>query len=132
MFRWQHKPGDGAHGRMENDLKPPTDARDDASAATAAPLEQLKESLYSDLEYVSLQVDGATYGGWYRVLPDQRIELLALANMNCAMRHESSVLEQARGMLMDFIRAAPPERQRHRSTATDDRIDDAAASSSCE
>jgi DNA-directed RNA polymerase specialized sigma24 family protein len=49
-------------------------------------------------------MDGSTYGGWYRVLPDGRMELLALANMHCERRNESSPVEQARGMLTDFIR----------------------------
>lgn len=52
-----------------------------------------------------MQIDGATYGGWYRLLADGQMELLALANMHSERRSESSPLEQARGMLTDFIRA---------------------------
>jgi DNA-directed RNA polymerase specialized sigma24 family protein len=49
-------------------------------------------------------LDGGTYGGWYRLLPDGQMELLALANMHCERRTESTPVEQARGMLTDFIR----------------------------
>ena len=77
-----------------------------APSAAAAPLDQLKKSVQSDLQYVSLQADGRTYGGWYRVLPDGQMELLALANMHSERRAESSPIEQARGMLADFIRTA--------------------------
>jgi DNA-directed RNA polymerase specialized sigma24 family protein len=77
-----------------------------AAVAGAAPLESVKASVHSDLQYVSIQVDGSTYGGWYRVLPDGQMELLALANMHCERRPENSPVEQARGMLSDFIRRA--------------------------
>jgi RNA polymerase sigma-70 factor, ECF subfamily len=79
-----------------------------ASSAQPAPLEQVKQTVHSDLEYVSLQVDGATYGGWYRVLADGRMELLALANVHCERRPENTPVEQARGMLSDFVRVARP------------------------
>lgn len=72
----------------------------------AAPLDEVQESVCSDLQYVSLQVDGRAYGGWYRMLTDGRMELLALANMHCERRPESTPVEQARGMLADFIRTA--------------------------
>jgi DNA-directed RNA polymerase specialized sigma24 family protein len=71
-----------------------------AGEAPAGP----KASVHSDLQYVSIQVDGSTYGGWYRVLPDGQMELLALANMHCERRTENTPVEQARGMLTDFIR----------------------------
>jgi RNA polymerase sigma-70 factor, ECF subfamily len=76
------------------------------ASAAAAPLDQVKKSVQSDLQYVSLQADGRTYGGWYRVLPDGKMELLALANMHSERRAESSPIDQARGMLADFIRTA--------------------------
>jgi DNA-directed RNA polymerase specialized sigma24 family protein len=63
-----------------------------------------KASVHSDLQYVSIQLDGSTYGGWYRLLPDGQMELLALANMHCERRTENTPVEQARGMLTDFIR----------------------------
>jgi RNA polymerase sigma-70 factor, ECF subfamily len=75
-------------------------------AGAAAPLDQVRRSIYSDLQYVSLQVDGKDYGGWYRLLSDGRMELLALANMHCERRSERTPIEQARGMLAEFIRAA--------------------------
>ena len=74
-----------------------------AVTAGTAPSEP-KASVHSDLQYVSIQVDGSTYGGWYRVLPDGQMELLALANMHFERRTESTPVEQARGMLTDFIR----------------------------
>jgi anti-sigma factor ChrR (cupin superfamily) len=63
-----------------------------------------KASVHSDLQYISIQLDGSTYGGWYRLLPDGQMELLALANMHCERRSENTPVEQARGMLTDFIR----------------------------
>jgi DNA-directed RNA polymerase specialized sigma24 family protein len=74
-----------------------------AMGAGTVPAEP-KSSVHSDLQYVSIQVDGSTYGGWYRQLPDGQMELLALANMHCERRSESTPVEQARGMLTDFIR----------------------------
>lgn len=74
----------------------------DAGTAVAEP----KASVHSDLQYVSIQLDGGTYGGWYRLLPDGQMELLALANMHCERRTENTPVEQARGMLTDFIRGA--------------------------
>lgn len=76
------------------------------AAGAAAPLHEVRQSIQSDLHYVSLQLDGKTYGGWYRVLPDGRMELLALANMRCELRSESTPIEQARVMLKDFVLAA--------------------------
>jgi DNA-directed RNA polymerase specialized sigma24 family protein len=76
---------------------------DPVVGAGAAPVEP-KSSVHSDLQYVSIQVDGSTYGGWYRLLPDGQMELLALANMHCERRSENTPVEQARGMLTDFIR----------------------------
>lgn len=86
---------------MEQEFEP-------ASSAGSAPLDEVKESVHSDLEYISIQVDGKTYGGWYRMLADGQMELLALANMHCERRPENTPIEQARGMLADFIRVARP------------------------
>lgn len=77
------------------------------ASGSPAPLERVRQCVESDLQYVSLQVDGATYGGWYRLLPDGQMELLALANMRTERRAEHTPLEQARGMLADFIQGAP-------------------------
>lgn len=74
-----------------------------AEGAGAVPAEP-RASVDSDLQYVSIEMDGSTYGGWYRVLPDGQMELLALANMHCELRSEATPVEQARGMLTDFIR----------------------------
>lgn len=73
-------------------------------ATGVAPSEPVKASVHSDLQYVSIQLEGSTYGGWYRLLPDGRMELLALANMHCERRSESTPIEQAQGMLTDFVR----------------------------
>jgi anti-sigma factor ChrR (cupin superfamily) len=81
---------------------------DPATSAGPAPLDQVQQSVHSDLQYVSIQVDGKTYGGWYRLLADGQMELLALANMHCERRYENTAVEQARGMLSDFIRVARP------------------------
>ncbi|MBL8266272.1 hypothetical protein [Steroidobacter sp.] len=62
------------------------------------------------LEYVSLEIDGKTYGGWYRLLEDGRMELLALATMHSEQRAEGTPLEQAKGMLTDFIRSSTQRR----------------------
>ena len=81
---------------MDKNLEP-------AAGVVTAPAES-KASVHSDLQYVSIQLDGSTYGGWYRLLPDGQMELLALANMHCERRTENTPAEQARGMLTDFIR----------------------------
>jgi hypothetical protein len=66
----------------------------------------VEPSAHTDLQFVSLQFEGRVYGGWYRPLPDGRMELLALANIRSELRPEKSLVEQARGMLADFVRAA--------------------------
>jgi DNA-directed RNA polymerase specialized sigma24 family protein len=89
-------------------------------SAAAAPLDEVKQTVHSDLQYVSLQADGRTYGGWYRVLPDGKMELLALANMHCERRAENTPIEQARGMLAEFILAARSQPDTKRSTEPQD------------
>jgi hypothetical protein len=71
----------------------------------------------SDLQYVSLQLHGLTYGGWYRVLPNGQMELLALANMRVEPRTENTPLEQALGMLADFVRSAAPQHPEEESNS---------------
>lgn len=88
-----------------------------ASAAGTASLEPVTGSIYSDLQYVSIQLDGSTYGGWYRSLPDGQMELLAMANMHCERRTENTPIEQARGMLADFIRRARQKPKANRGDA---------------
>lgn len=95
---------------------------DPASSAGPAPLEQVRQSIHSDLQYISIQLDGKTYGGWYRLLTDGRMELLALANMHCERRDENTPTEQARGMLADFIRAARPAQRTRAPDADTDRL----------
>ena len=95
------------------------DESERASTAAPAPLGEVKQSVHSDLQYVSLQVDGKTYGGWYRLLTDGQMELLALANMHSERRFESTPIEQARGMLADFIRVARPTPKTDESAPVD-------------
>lgn len=66
---------------------------------------------HQDLQYVSLDIEGQTYGGWYRLLEDGRMELLALATMHSELRGERTPLEQAQGMLADFIRSTAIRRK---------------------
>lgn len=91
-------PRGGARVQVDKKVEPA------AGAGVAQPEPQ--GSVHSDLQYVSIQVDGSTYGGWYRLLPDGQMELLALANMHCERRSENTPVEQARGMLTDFILGA--------------------------
>lgn len=79
------------------------------AVAAPASLEGVKQSVQSDLQYVSIQVNEKTYGGWYRVLPDGKMQLLAFANVHCQRRTESTPVEQARGMLADFVLVARPK-----------------------
>lgn len=73
------------------------------SATKPALLEQIRQSMQSDLQYVSIEISGVVYSGWYRVLPDRQMELLTLNNIYREIRHESTPHEQARAMLTDFI-----------------------------
>ena len=84
---------------MNKEIEPP-------SADGAAPSDQSKRSGYSDLEYVSLELDGKTYGGWYRQLADGQLELLAIGNIRSQRRSNGTAMDQARGMLEEFVRAA--------------------------
>jgi anti-sigma factor ChrR (cupin superfamily) len=59
----------------------------------------------SDLQYVSIEVDGTTYGGWYRVLADGHMELLALAKRRVAPRLEIAPVDQALAMLAGLVRS---------------------------
>jgi anti-sigma factor ChrR (cupin superfamily) len=81
-------------------------------------LEAVKQSVQSDLQYVSIQVNEKTYGGWYRVLPDGKMELLAFANVHCERRTESTPVEQARGMLTGFVLAGRPKRKANGSVTS--------------
>lgn len=85
------------------------------SGAAPAPFQADRQTIQSELEYISLQIDGETYGGWYRLLPDGQMELLALANMHSELRPERTPVEQARGMLTDFIRSERGRRKIIRS-----------------
>jgi RNA polymerase sigma-70 factor (ECF subfamily) len=84
---------------VNKEIEPP-------SADGAAPSDQSKRSGYCDLQYVSLELDGKTYGGWYRQLPDGQLELLAIGNIRSERRSNGTAMDQARGMLEEFVRAA--------------------------
>lgn len=87
------------------------------SAGLAASEQAKPPSVDSDLQYISIELDGKTYGGWYRVLADGQMELFALANVHCELRPENTPIEQARGMLTDFIRAARLKSKTNESAA---------------
>jgi hypothetical protein len=59
----------------------------------------------TDLQYVSIQLDGITFGGWYRLRPDGRMELMARGHMTWDSRSQAIPLEQAKEMLSELIRA---------------------------
>jgi RNA polymerase sigma-70 factor (ECF subfamily) len=77
----------------------------------AAQFPDQNSSAESDLQYVSLKIDGEAYGGWYRTLRDGRMELLALATMHRERRTADSAAEQARAMLIEFIRTTRLKRK---------------------
>jgi hypothetical protein len=58
-----------------------------------------------DLEYITQCVAGTPYGGWYRVLCDGRLELVALGSV-WHQRRRGSLLpqRQARAMLARLVR----------------------------
>lgn len=58
----------------------------------------------SDLQYVTQRVDGALFGGWYRVLDLGRLELLALGSVWQAPRNAAPPQRQARAMLAKLAR----------------------------
>lgn len=96
----------------------------DPSSAAPASITHRRQSAHSDLQYVSLQVDGKTYGGWYRMLADGRMELLALANIQSERRPENTPIDQARAMLADFVRAARSKEDANGSARTNGNGDD--------
>ncbi len=58
----------------------------------------------TDLEYVTQCVAGTSFGGWYRVLRDGRLELLALGSIWYQRRGASLPQRQARAMLARLVR----------------------------
>ena len=65
------------------------------------------ELLDDDLQYITQCVAGTLFGGWYRVLGDGRIELLALGAIWRAPRRGSLPQRQARAMLARLVRLRP-------------------------
>jgi hypothetical protein len=57
-----------------------------------------------DLHYVTQCVAGTLFGGWYRVLRDGRLELLALGGTWRAHRSALLPQRQARAMLARLVR----------------------------
>ena len=82
------------------------DRSESRQSSAATPLNSIRQTAQSDLQYVSLQIDGKTYGGWYRVLGDGRLELLALSHVHREPRSDSAPIEQAKGMLADLVHAS--------------------------
>ena len=62
------------------------------------------ESERSDLQYITQNVAGTLFGGWYRILQDGRIELLALGGIWRGPRRDSLPQRQARAMLARLVR----------------------------
>lgn len=91
-----------------------------SSEAAPPPFQGARQAVQSELEFISLQIDGETYGGWYRLLADGQMELLALANRHSERRPERTPVEQARGMLTDFIRSARHKRKIIRAVESND------------
>lgn len=61
-----------------------------------------------DIEYGGDDIVTVSFtDGTERILADGKMELLALANMHCERRSESTPVEQARGMLAGATRRAP-------------------------
>lgn len=58
-----------------------------------------------DLQYVSIQLDGITFDGWYRLLPDGKVELMARGYLIRGRLPEGTLHEQAEAMLSEVIRA---------------------------
>ena len=66
--------------------------------------EPAHELLNNELQYITQCVAGAPFGGWYRVLQDGRIELLALGGIWRAPARGSLPQRQARAMLARLVR----------------------------
>jgi len=62
------------------------------------------QALENDLYYITQCVAGTLFGGWYRVLHDGRIELLALGGVWRAPSRGSLPQRQARAMLARLVR----------------------------
>jgi len=63
-----------------------------------------QESEHCELQYITQCVAGTLFGGWYRILHDGRIELLALGGIWRAARRASLPQRQARAMLAHLVR----------------------------
>jgi hypothetical protein len=64
----------------------------------------VQELLEAELQYITQCVAGTLFGGWYRVLDDGRLELLALGGIWRAPRCASLPQRQARAMLARLVR----------------------------
>jgi hypothetical protein len=63
----------------------------------------------SDLTYFTHEVDGRLYGGWYRRLDGERIEVLAMCKIAIASAG-SSAPESAKEVLIGLVRAEKTQR----------------------
>lgn len=80
----------------------------DESGTSAAVTNGSSVRAQLDLQYVSIQLDGITFGGWYRLLSDGRMELIARAHMAWDRRSQATPREQAEAMLSELIRTERP------------------------
>ncbi len=55
--------------------------------------------MQSDLSYLTHEVDGTTYGAWYRVLNGTMVEVLAVGLVRTAMLGDSGPEAIARGSI---------------------------------
>lgn len=60
--------------------------------------------MQSDLSYFTHEVDGTTYGAWYRVLDGIFVEVLAVGLMHTVTLGGSRPEAVARTVLADFVR----------------------------
>lgn len=70
----------------------------------AGRVSEAHELLESDLHYITQCVAGTLFGGWYRILRDGRIELLALGGIWREPARGSLPQRQARAMLARLVR----------------------------
>jgi hypothetical protein len=59
----------------------------------------------SSLHHFTIDVEGTTYGGWYRMMPNDCLEVLAIGLMQVRPLDGRVPVELAKQSLAEFIRA---------------------------